>query len=290
MSIKHSILLLGLLLAGTCSTLTAQETVEQPAPLRPVTAFYTLEAGSAHITDTYLTPIRYSGWTLGFGYDRWQAMKFDPGRWSMNLWMNLHIDRTENSPGNAAMWDLGLAFSWGMYRKWTLPVAGGLNVGAGGRLRADLGCLYLSRNGNNPASAKASATLDASVYAAKRIKVFGKLLDLRYITSVPVIGAFFSPDYGELYYEIWLGNYKGLAHCAWWDRYFRWDNDVTADLHLGNTILTFGYRCNLLSTKINHINTRMVSHSFVFGLGGEWISLSPGKKLSADAKIISAIY
>lgn len=30
-------------------------------PLRPVTAAYTLEAGSSHLSDTYLTPLKYSG-------------------------------------------------------------------------------------------------------------------------------------------------------------------------------------------------------------------------------------
>lgn len=260
------------------------------SPYRPVSAFYTFEAGSASIVDTYLTPLRYSGWGMALRYDRWQAVKFAPKEWSMNLDFGVEVDRTQNIVGNATMWNLGLNVSWGMYRRWKLPFWG-LTVGAGGRAHLDAGCLYAARNGNNPASAKAAFTLDGSVYIGRRFdNVLGRVVDLRYVTSVPLTGVFFSPDYGELYYEIYLGNHSGLVHYAWYDRYFRWDNVVMADIHLGNTVLSLGYHCNLLSTDVNSIDTRIVTHAFVIGLGGDWISLSPTKRLSPDAEVIGAIY
>lgn len=43
----------------------AQEEIEI---LRPVNSVYTLEAGSSHVTDTYLSPIKYTGWHLGLKY------------------------------------------------------------------------------------------------------------------------------------------------------------------------------------------------------------------------------
>ncbi len=257
--------------------------------MRPVAAFYTFEMGSSELVDTYLTPLRYSGWTTGIGYDRWQAMEFDPDRWSMNLKANFQLDRTSNMVGNADMWYFGARFSWGMYRRWRMPY--GIMAGIGGRMSADFGCLYASRNGNNPASEKAAVTVDAGGYIAHRFgNIFGKMVDLRYVTSVPLTGCFFSPDYGELYYEIYLGNHSGLAHWAWWCNYFRWDNLACADIHFGNTVVSVGYRCNVLSTEVNHITSRILSHSFVFGLGGEWISVSPGRKLSPEAKMVSALY
>lgn len=270
------------------ATLAAEADSSAVQPYRPVTAYYTLDAGSSSIVDTYLTPVKYSGWSVGFGYDRWQALKRSPEDWLMNLRLNLNVDRDENITGNATMWNLGLAFSWGMYRRWTLHSLGGITVGAGPRARIDVGCLYTSRNGNNPASAKASATVDASAYVARKFTFWGKTVGLRYTTSLPLAGAFFSPDYGELYYEIWMGNHSGLSHAAWWGNYFRWNNDLMADIRFGGTVLTFGYRCDLLSTKVSHINTRIVRHAFVFGIGGEWISMYPGRRLSADTKIISA--
>lgn len=277
---------LTLLYAGSA---TAKITTDSIAPYRPVRADYTLEVGSATLTDTYLSPLRYSGWTAALCYDRWQAMKFAPEQWALNLQFSLSLNRANNAVGNASMWDLDLNISWGMYHKWRLPV-GGINVGAGARAAINLGCLYTARNGNNPASAKTSATIDASVFATKRFVMGNTYLDLSYVTAIPLTGVFFSPDYGELYYEIYLGDHSGLAHYVSWDKYFRWNNTLKAGVHLGNTILTIGYRCNLLSTKINHLNTRIVTHAFIIGVGGEWLSVSPRRELSTDARIISAIF
>ncbi|MDE7124987.1 MAG: DUF3316 domain-containing protein, partial [Muribaculaceae bacterium] len=89
---------------------------------RPVSAFYTIEAGNAHIVDTYLTPLRYSGWSARINYDRWQAMKFMPEKWTMNILSGINLDCTENPAGNATMWNLSLDFYWGMYSIWHLPL------------------------------------------------------------------------------------------------------------------------------------------------------------------------
>ena len=57
--------------------------------LRPVFAAYTVEWGSSHLTDTYLTPLKYDGWHAAFDYQRYQAMKFAPRDWTMRLSLNL---------------------------------------------------------------------------------------------------------------------------------------------------------------------------------------------------------
>jgi len=113
---------------------------------------------------------------------------------------------------------------------------------------------------------------------------------LRYHPTIPLTGVFFSPDYGELFYEIYLGNHSGLAHCAWWGNYFRMENFVTADLHLGATSLRVGFRNNILSTSINDITTRTITYSAVIGVTTEWISLNPSRKADNSARIISALY
>lgn len=256
--------------------------------VRPVAASYMVECGSSRINDTYLTPLKYSGFTAGFRYERLQAMKFDPQRWVMRLAAGIEVDKTDNPAKNASLWYLGIDFSWGMTYRWKLPH--GLTLGGGGSTNIDLGCLYSSRNGNNPASAKAAWTVGATGYVAWNVNI-GKLpVTLRYQPSIPVTGVFFSPDYGELYYEIYLGNDNGLAHVAWWGNYFAMENLFTVDLHLSNTCLRVGYRNHLLSTKVNDITTRMTTHGFLLGVSGEWISLSSRKPLNPNARIISALY
>lgn len=256
--------------------------------LRPVLSAYTIQAGSSHLADTYLSPLKFNGWHTGIGYERMQAMKFNPQKWVMQMKFNLNIDNATATYSTSNLWYAGLDFSWSMMHRWKLPY--NITLAAGGAARLDLGCVYNSRNGNNPASAKAALTVDVTGFAAWNYKICNLPFTLRYQPSIPLTGAFFAPDYGELYYEIYLGNHKNLAHCAWWGNYFRMDNLLTLDLHFGSTSLRLGYSGNILSTKINHTVTNKFTNSFLIGIAGEWISINPRKGISKNTRIISALY
>lgn len=257
-------------------------------PIRPVTSAYMIEAGSAHLADIYLSPLKYSGWHLGLSYDRRQAMKFDPARWVMQLSGDIGISRTLNPARNATMWDLMLHLSWGMSRRWHLPHS--LTLYAGGSTSLNAGCLYSARNGNNPASAKGAWTVNVTAAIAWHTRLRRIPLTLCYQPTLPFTGIFFAPDYGELYYEIYLGDRSGLVHGAWWGNYFKLDNLLTADLQLGATMLRIGYRCDIISTHVEHTTTRIVTHSAVLGVVSEWLSLHPGRRPDPTARIISASY
>ncbi len=276
---------LAMSLVAIGNNLRADDNVET---LRPVTAAYTVELGSSHLTDTYLSPIKYDGWHAAFNYERRQAMRFDPEHWTMRLEARVGVDCGDNIARNATMWNLDVSFRWGMMRRW--KVADGLTLAAGGSTGINGGCLYNARNGNNPVSAKAAWTVNLTGYAAYNMRLWRLPVTLCYQPTLPVTGAFFSPDYGELYYEIYLGNHSGLAHCAWWGNYFRLDNQLTADIHFGATSLRVGYRCDILSTKANEITTNVITHSAVIGVSGEWMSYNPSKGLSDKARIISALF
>lgn len=256
--------------------------------LRPVLSAYTIQAGSSHLADTYLSPLKFNGWHTGIGYERMQAMKFNPQKWVMQMKFNLNVDNATATYSTSNLWYAGLDFSWSMMHRWKLPY--NITLAAGGAARLDLGCVYNSRNGNNPASAKAALTVDVTGFAAWNYKICNLPFTLRYQPSIPLTGAFFAPDYGELYYEIYLGNHKNLAHCAWWGNYFRMDNLLTLDLHFGSTSLRLGYSGNILSTKINHTVTNKFTNSFLIGIAGEWISINPRKGISKNTRIISALY
>ncbi|WP_300301330.1 DUF3316 domain-containing protein [uncultured Muribaculum sp.] len=279
-----------LLLAGMLSAygVKASEPAMPDSIVRPVTSHFTYSIGSALIANTYLTPLKYHGWGMLLGYDRTQAMRLRPEKLVQRIAAGLDIDRTENPAGNASMWRLTGDFSYGVNYRWRLPyeitVAGGVSTGI------DLGVVYNNRNGNNPVAVEAAWTVNVTGAVMWRHTLVGKKVLFTYRPTIPLTGVFFSPDYGELFYEISLGNHSGLAHCAWWGNYFRMENLLTADIALGGTQLRLGFRNSILSTRVNNITTRVVTCAAVIGVGGTWMSVNPYKGISPDARIISATY
>lgn len=262
---------------------------EDPQIIRPVISVYSLEVGSGHITDTYLSPLHYSGKGFALNYERLQAMKFDPERWTMRLNGRLGFEYTENTVRNASIWDLDIEFRWGMMRRFKLDK--GWEAGIGGSTNINGGLFYNGRNSNNPVAAQAAWNINLSAQAVWHTSLLRKDVTFRYLVESPLTGIFFCPEYDELYYEIWLGNHSGLVHGAWPGNYFRLDNLLTADIRLGSTILRLGYNCRILSSKANEIVTRRITHTAVIGIASEWISLSvKGTKDLDKARVISALY
>lgn len=258
----------------------------QDSIVRPVLSAYSLELGSNHLCNTYLTPLHYSGWRGALSYERTQAMKFNPEKFIQQLDIRFWAGATHNPAHTATMWQIGMRPSWSMM--WRKPLDMGFTIGVGGNVAADVGMLCLMRNGNNPVAAQASVTVGVKAYAAWIGKVGRLPVTLRYQPVMPLTGCFFSPDYDELYYEIWLGNHSGLVHGAWPGNFFRMDNLLTADLHFGATTLRLGYRCEIFSSKAAGIVNRDISHMFVLGVATEWLSLHAGSRRTPDARIISA--
>lgn len=260
---------------------------EEARPLRPVLSAFTVEGGTAHVIETYLSPLRYSGQRFGVGYERMQAMKFDPSRWTMDLEVRLMCSHTLNPAHNATMWHGSVEGRWSMMRTWR---RGPWRYYAGGNTDLDLGVMYNARNSNNPVAAKAAWTVGVTGAVAFNTKLRGVPVCLRYMATLPLTGAFFSPAYGELYYEIYLGNRHGLCRAAWPGNYFRLDNLLSADLRFGGTVLRLGYRLDVRSSEASHIVTRTVTHTAVVGVASEWISLSAKRPLPDADRIINALY
>lgn len=261
-----------LLIIALVASLAAFCTAAQEG-VRPVTSIYQLEIGRGHIRDTYLTPLPYSGLHTALRYSRMQAMKAAPAHWMQHLDAGILLGDAHNPAGNARIYNLGLEVGWGaMYR---FSPVGGVRLAVGPEARLSAGVLYSTRNGNNPADARGSLTLGISGLATYSLSIGRLPVTLSYNPSLQLIGAFFSPRYDELYYEIWLGNRSGLVHCAWPGSMFDFGHTVAADLHLGRWSLRLGYRGTVFSSKAADIVNRRISHSFVIGIVCEWLSLRP---------------
>lgn len=266
----------------------AESTSDSEEIIRPVTSSYIFGMGGSELADTYLTPIIYHGWEGSFQYSRLQAMGFSPDKWVMNLSLRPSIARGLNKVGNATMWQAMLEADWAMMRRWRPTKQ--WTLGLGGFTGIDVGVLYHQRNGNNPVAAKGSWTIGLKAYLTYGFKLGKVKMLARWQGMLPITGVFFSPDYGELYYEIYLGNHSGLFHGAWWGNYFRVNNDVSLDINCGTNWLRIGYSSHVLSTKVNDITSRIISNSFVIGFVGEWLWVSPHMSASDKARIVSALY
>lgn len=281
-------LFVALMLMAVLSSRAAETDSSRMEVIRPVMSAYTFEAGGSHLADTYLTPLIYGGYSLALQYERWQAMKFSPERWVMSLAVRGTWDHTDSPARNNSMWYAGLDARWAMIHRWKLPW--GITVGAGAATGIMAGCMYNGRNSNNPASAKVSWTIDAAAYASWKTRIGRLPVTLTYRPIMPLTGVFYGVEYGQLYYEYWLGNRKNTIHWGHWGKYFAMDNQLTADLHFGSTSLRVGYRGYVYSTKVNGITSRITSNTFIIGISGEWMSINPRKKLSVyNARIISAL-
>lgn len=263
-------------------------TAQEAPTVRPVLSAYTAHAGSAHIAETYLSPLRYSGQAFGFGYERMQAMKFSPDKWVADLRLGIDGAHTLNPARNSTIWHLNVEGGWGMMHRWNFK--DGWSVYAGGSSDIEAGLYYSERNSNNPVAAKASWTVSAMGAVAWNGHAGRLPLCLRYQVRMPLTGIFFSPEYGELYYEIYLGNHSNLVRAAWPGNFLRLDNLFTADLRFGATVVRVGYSLDLRSTKASGIINRHINHCAVLGFVSEWISLSAHRTGFDEARIISALY
>lgn len=266
----------------------AGEAGDSVQTLRPAMRTFTADVGSASLLDTYLSSIAYHGVNTRLGYEHFQATGFSPERWTRMLEAGVDYDYVENPAGNHQMHSLMAEGRWSLMRRWRGVFTPALQLQAGPMTQLRGGIIYNANNSNNVVSAKVHWAVGAQVVAAWNTRLLGRPLSLRYQGALPVLGVFFSPDYDEAYYEIYLGNHHNLAHVGWWGNRFDLSQQVTADWRLGGTTLRLGYRNRIETSWVNHLNTHIFTHALVIGIGGEFLSLSPHKRLSPGAKVVSA--
>lgn len=243
---------------------------------RPVTGSYALEIGESRALSTYLSPLRYKGKVFAASGEWMKAFQKRPESWIMRFdasgqWLSML-----NPAGTASMLGAQFHFGWGM--SWRKELIEGLQIAAGPGISSNGGLLYLARNGNNPVAANASFGLTLNASLSYRMKI-GKLpLVISDRASLPSLEGFFSPEYGETYYEIYLGNHKGLAHCGWWGNHFGIDNLLSVDLDFGRTAMRIGYHYSLTSSYVCDINSRLQTHTFVIGVIPGGLGLKQKKK------------
>lgn len=252
---------------------------------RPVVGSYSLSLGKVYVKASYLSPLEYTGPQFSVLGNWSKAMPFNPEHAIMQFDVDAGFCNLLNPAQTSRMVGLTGEFSWSM--EWRQKLPKNFQVTAGGGIDLYGGAYYLLRNSNNPVQAMANASILLTASASKHFKI-GKLPIL--ITErlkLPSIGVFFCPGYGETYYEIYLGNHKGLAHAGWWGNNFRIDNLFSVSLDFGRTAMMLGYRFFAYNQWANNLNTTIISNSFVIGVIPGGIGLKNTYKQLPEEKIYS---
>ena len=219
--------------------------------------------GGSNQMDTYLSPMEYDGWQASVLTGRERMTRMAGGRISFQSMMQAAATRTENPARTAEMWGGRIAYDAAWHWNWT--PAKGLRLKAGAQVGTDLGFLYNNRNGNNPAQGRVSADMAASVAAAYAFRIRRFPLALRYQADVPLLGCMFSPQYGQSYYELYIGNRDHNVCFAHPGNAFSIRSLLMMDLVFSRTTMRLGYLCDVRQSNVNGISTHDFSHSFMLG-------------------------
>lgn len=265
------------LMTLSASAQSAQSESDADIP-RPVTSTYRIEIGGSSALSTYLSPIRYNGLHAGVSGTWSKALRQSPEHWIMEFEGALYWRSMRNPARTSIMVGLDGRFDWGLSYRWRLPY--GIQLSAGPSLHLNGGALYMLRNGNNPVTAIAYAGIAARGAVSWRTKIGRLPVLVSNHVSLPTLGAFFCPEYGETYYEIWLGNHKNLAHCGWWGNAFAINNHLSVTLDFGRTAMEIGYRYSFNSYWANSLNTKVGTHAFTIGVIPGGIGLKNKSKVN----------
>lgn len=246
---------------------------------RPVIGHYGIGIGSNRVVSTYLSPVEYSGFRMNLEGEWDKVMKFCPEKIKMHFEGNIGGSLTLLNPAkNKAMNNLDFNFSWSMSRYWRLPHR--LTISAGGGIDLGGGILALLKNSNNPVSADIHAALNARTELTWQTAIGRLPILARMNLSAPILGAFFMPEYGETFYEIYLGNRKGLVHCLWPGNYPDLKFRIAFGLDFGRTAMEVGYMLQWRRTSANHLVERENINMFTINVIPGGLKLKPrsGKK------------
>ena len=236
----------------------------QEQPIRLTYQSTMLGLGTSHVFDSYLSPLKYSGINIGLVYERMRMIGLGNGNFSFQHQFFANYSYTENNTKTASdytglvEYNLGMPYRFNLNEKFQLfagPQAGVL-----------FGLIYNSRNGNNPASAKVNVNIGLSGMAAYKLMIRSQPVRFRYQLNLPMAGSMYSPQYGESYYEIGLGNSDKLFYLSSFHNHFAFKNMLSVELPLNWITISGAWVNSFYQTKVNDLTTQCRSNTFYIGI------------------------
>ena len=230
-------------------------------------------AGFGNVLDTYLSPYSYTGLNIRFQheYARWtrRCAKHQP-RITYHTQIVIDGNIIENPAGNRNEYAGGVRYTTAWRYHFNPLTNGRLHLSAGPLISVYGGCVYNEHDGNNPAQAKASITLDANATAAYRLRILHTPCLLTYNLDIPLLGAVFSPQYGQSYYEIFtLGHYDHNAVFTTPLNLPSLRHQLTLHISLnakGSSALRITYASDIMQAKTNNLRYHAYTHALMIGI------------------------
>ena len=252
--------------------------------VKPVNRAVLAGIGNASLVDTYLSPLQYGGITLSLLYDQLNGSRFFNQKLLFQHRFQVEISSTRN-PAETSSEYFGM-ISYGITGFYPIAKTSKLKFFAGAGWDMGIGGIYNVRNSNNPGSLKVSTSLNLSAMAIYNWKKF----TFRWQAATPFAGMYFSPGYGQSYYEIFsLGNDDGTVILGSFHNQLGLRNYFTVDYPVGNFTIRTGYLGNYYRTDVNNLITKIISHQFMAGLAMESLNFG-GKKIKEHRWLKSVYY
>jgi len=239
-----------------------------------------LGIGQSAVIETYLSPYKYSGTNYRLIFESERDSKDGLSTYQHSI--SLDYAKASNYSDRGLNHTGFIEYSFSCLRK----------VISTDKLHAKIGCapdfligaIYNVRNDNNPIEAKVNLNLDLAGRLDYRFRYKQVPFVLSYDLRMPIVGAGFSPDYGQSYYEIFeLGNRSNIVHLLSLHNQWTFNNRMLLEFPVGKNSLKVGYLLNLYQTRINNIETSVLSHNFMIGISGDIIHKSRRKHLQGNS-------
>ena len=260
---------IGLTLLAVVVAASAQE----PATaLRTFTHITQLGIGRVLQQDTYLSPLEYRGLQAHYMHQRHQPLQWFKRHVQFQSLFHVEGSYTKNRPKKANYMGGSLRYDAAWLYKFITPHSSldtrhsSLQLLAGPQIGGTLGFLYNTHNGNNPAQALADIHLSASAMATYGFRLWRHSFKLSNQVDVPLIGAMFSPNYSQSYYEIFSeGN---TDHNICMTTPFNAPslrNQLSFDFPIGRFTFRTSYLIDVRQSHVNGIKHHSYSHAFMVG-------------------------
>lgn len=253
---------------------------------------YMVGGGGSITRDTYLSPLRYGGWTLNLLGEKTFPLKVSDSRWMIRTGHELDFALMDNPANNAHFYSLlynGSATA--LYRLGAkhLRVAwmDNLRLAFGPGLEIGLGGIYSTRNGNNPATLKLYTNAIAQASIGYYVPSEAFPLYFRLLSQINLFGIAYGNGFGESYYENFLLNngIAGSLHFTYPGKFTRFTTLITADIPIRNfCTLRVGYRYSHLGSSLNALDTRIHSHTAFIGFVTEFYRFRGRKAMNTGRR------